>query len=312
MARHEEPLTLQGKNITTNLGGLNLRPSSKNGCDSKAAGLRLSPGCGEDAAAQLTEAGALPEGAARRERENLPPPRRPLKLAPLELPMEVKESQRHKIKGIQQEAMAASRKLDALGNEPRPRKARTDPRGERAGSAERPPRRPLRPPAEREAPGPVKAPLPAAQVRPSSLPRVAEGARADAPRGRAALPSKPALPPGLDGRAPAARAAGNPGTFQDAGRRRRPRLRRAQGVDEDQGKLSVSTTPRLSTEEGKEGPAGSEEEGQRVEKVLREAGRVLDRASRRQTRPLRHMGNVELSGKPVKRTAAGDVQDAAL
>ncbi|XP_064204304.1 serine/arginine repetitive matrix protein 1 [Anguilla rostrata] len=321
MGHYEEPLTLQGKNMMTTLSGQNLRPSSKNGWDSKAPGHHLSPGCRENTAAQLTAAGPPLESAPRRdpsprdrqrERENLPPPRRPLKLAPLELPKEVRESQRRKIRGVQQEAAAAARKMDAPGNEPCPRKARTGTGGGRARSPERRPSGPLREPVEREAPSPAKAQAPVAQVRSAGLLRAAGVARGDGPRGPTALPSKPALPPGPDARVRAARAgevaAGNPGTFQDVGRRRL-RLRRAQGVDEDQGRLSVSMTCGLSAGEGREGDG---KEGQRAEKALSEAGRALDKASRRHTRPLRHMGNVELSGKPSKRMAVGSNQDGAL
>ncbi|XP_066525919.1 involucrin [Hoplias malabaricus] len=53
----------------------------------------------------------------QREAENLPP-RRPLKLAPLELPLEVKESHKQKMQSVQQEAKASVRKLEAAGGEP--------------------------------------------------------------------------------------------------------------------------------------------------------------------------------------------------
>ncbi|KAJ8403076.1 hypothetical protein AAFF_G00359920 [Aldrovandia affinis] len=317
MARPEEPLTPRGKNTMTHLSGQNLRPVSKNGRDSKAPGRHLSPGRSEVTAAQLTAAGAPREGAARgdpppepeRERENLPP-RRPLRLAPLELPKEVKESQRRKIKGIQQEAMAATRKLDALGNGPRPRKARTDARRGPARSPGRSPRRPLREPAEREAPRPMKALLPVAQALANGIPcGDGGGVGREGARGQAALLSKPAVPPSADARAQPARTG--EATAGDTGRRRL-RLRRAQGLDdEDQNKSSVSTAGRLSSDEGKEGQAGKEK-GQRAEKALREASHMLDKASRRNTRPLRHTGSLDLSGKAVGRAPVNDIHDAAF
>eukprot|EP00064_Thunnus_orientalis_P000105 superscaffoldBa00000005_g105 len=116
-------LTIQVKNTMLQLNGQNLKLEAKNGRNSKTPGLHLSTTHGKEAVGRLTASSPTQEGTAQldllllkspkpvleREAENRPV-RRPLKLAPLELPEEVRESQRQKLKVIQQEAKPAAYK----------------------------------------------------------------------------------------------------------------------------------------------------------------------------------------------------------
>lgn len=124
-------LTIQVKNTKLHLNGQNLRLAAKNGCNSKTPGLHLSATHGKEAvgwtmASPLTHEGTTqldllllksPQPYLDREAENQPT-RRPLKLAPLELPEEVRETQRQKLKFVQPEAKPASCKQNVVLNEP--------------------------------------------------------------------------------------------------------------------------------------------------------------------------------------------------
>lgn len=125
-------LTIQVKNTTLHLNGQNVRLAAKNGHNSKTPGLHLSVTHGKEAAGQIMASPLTQEGTTQldlwllksprpdldREAENQPV-RRPLKLAPLELPEEVREAQRQKLKFVQQEVKSASCKQDVVLNEPR-------------------------------------------------------------------------------------------------------------------------------------------------------------------------------------------------
>ncbi|XP_030003196.1 uncharacterized protein LOC115428341 [Sphaeramia orbicularis] len=127
----EEMLTIQVKNTKLHLNGQNLQLAAKNGRNSKTPGLHLSATHGKEAVGRLT---ALPPPTHHAttqldllhetprpdpEREAV---RRPVKLAPLELPEEVREAQKQKLKCGQQETKAVPCKPDVTPNEPRTRK----------------------------------------------------------------------------------------------------------------------------------------------------------------------------------------------
>ncbi|KAK6491287.1 hypothetical protein HHUSO_G3312, partial [Huso huso] len=127
--QNEELVTSQFKNTVSEV-----KPLVKNGKALKAHGFHLSNSHGDERPGQVT-ARPLFEGPALTEampiRSAPPPkesddicPRRPLKLAPLELSSEVKEAQLQKIKGIQLEANMAAQKLATTINEPYPRKGK--------------------------------------------------------------------------------------------------------------------------------------------------------------------------------------------
>ncbi|XP_062343212.1 uncharacterized protein LOC134041005 [Osmerus eperlanus] len=292
--RSQEPLTSQAKNTTMHVNGQYLRLAAKNGPNSKTPGLLLSATHGDEAAGQLTPTMPTQEGTAQRDslllRSPLPdsereganlPPRRPQKLAPLELPKEVREAQRQKIKGIQQEAKAAARKLDVAGHEPYPRKVK-------AGGRE----------TDDHKHG----------VR---LPEDAASQAAPPP-----VSSKPA-PPTLasDVKAPATRGAGsacqNSGTLQqETAGGRRLRLKREERLEEDQSKSNMSTEG-SSVEEGKLAQRGHSK-GQRAERALKEASRMLEKVSRRNAGPPQQSGDMEVSGRAIRRKAVSDLQDAVL
>ncbi|XP_023261377.1 uncharacterized protein LOC111654547 [Seriola lalandi dorsalis] len=280
--QREEMLTLQVKNTTLHLNGQNLRVAAKNGSISKTPGLHLSATHGKEAVGQLTASPPAQEGTAQldllllkssrpdseREAEN-GPVRRPLKLAPLELPEEVREAQRQKLKFIQQEAKPASCKLDGL-NVSKTRKAKSCVR-----------QRPL---TAAVCPSASTQPPKAQQQNRSSRPQLTRSSPIEQNGDRhledvvcrgtpAPLRSKP-VPPLLSPRvkAQAARVGQatcqNPGGLQQETGRRRLRLRRAQCLQEDQCNSHTSTGG-LSADEGKlaQGVRGK---GQQAERTLRE------------------------------------------
>lgn len=278
--QREEMLTVQVKNSMLRLNGQNLRLAAKNGRNSKTPGLHLSATHGKEAVGQLTASPPTQQGTAQldslllksprtdleRQAENQPV-RRPLKLAPLELPEEVREAQRQKLKFIQQEAKPASCKLDV--NEPCTRKAKSCARQRVVKAA-------ACPPASTE---PLKAQQQNTSCRPQltrSVPVEQHGDRnlEDVVcRGTPApLRSKPAPPlPSPRVKAPAARgpeaARQNPSTLQLEAGSRRLRLRRAQCLEEDQCNSNTSTGG-LSADKGKLAQ-GVQGKGQRAERAPR-------------------------------------------
>lgn len=111
---------------------LNGRPAAKNGPNSKTPGFCLSATRGREAAAHLTT--SLPAEdllvlkSLKPDKETqaeIHPLRRPLKLAPLELPEKVKKAQKQKLKCIQQELDPASCKPDVTATEPQTRKLKS-------------------------------------------------------------------------------------------------------------------------------------------------------------------------------------------
>lgn len=124
-------LTIQDKNTVLHLNGQNVRLAAKNGRNSKTPGLHLSATHGKEAVGRTMASPLTNEGTTQlnllllkssqpdldREAKNQPV-RRPLKLAPLELSEEVKETQRQKLKFVQPEAKSASCKQNVTLNEP--------------------------------------------------------------------------------------------------------------------------------------------------------------------------------------------------
>ncbi|XP_070995956.1 uncharacterized protein [Oncorhynchus clarkii lewisi] len=155
LPRPEDLLTSQAKNSIMHLIGQKHLLAPKNVCDSKTPVLHLSatqggeeeevevmvgrlmpesamlptpgqegPATQRDSLLLVRSRSPLPGSSQEKEGKNLPP-RRPLKLAPLELPREVQKAQRQKIKGIGLEAKAAAHKLDrTVGDQPCSRKVK--------------------------------------------------------------------------------------------------------------------------------------------------------------------------------------------
>ncbi|KAM7372845.1 hypothetical protein PAMP_007740 [Pampus punctatissimus] len=281
--QQEEMLTIQVKNTMLQLNGQNLKLAAKNGRNSKTPGLHLSATHGKEAVGRLTASSPTQEGTAQldllllkspkpdleREAENQPV-RRPLKLAPLELPEEVREAQRQKLKVIQQEAKPAACKLDVTVNEPCARKVKSCVKQKRVKAA-------VFPSASTE-------PLKAQQQKRFSRPKLTRSEPIEQNgdkhlenvvcRGTPApLRSKPAPPlvssqikaqAACDGEA----ARQNPSTLQPETGRRRVRLRRAQCLEEDQCNSNTSTGG-LSADEGKLAQ-GVQGKGQRADRALRD------------------------------------------
>ncbi|XP_071355406.1 uncharacterized protein [Trachinotus anak] len=278
--QREEMLTLQVKNTMLHLNGQNLRVAAKNGRISKTPGLHLSATHGKEAVGQLTASPPMHEGKAQldlslssrpdseREGENRPV-RRPLKLAPLELPEEVKEAQKQKLKFIQQEAKPASCKVDVTLNEPQARKLKACVR-----------QRPLK---AAVCPSASIQPLKVQQQNRSSRPQLTRSSPIEQNGDRhledvvcrgtpAPLRNKPA-PPLLSPRVKPQTTCGrqatrqNPSTLQQETDRRRLRLMRAQCLEEDQCNSNTSTGG-LSADEGKLAQ-GVQGKGQQAERALR-------------------------------------------
>lgn len=232
------------------LNGQNLRLVAKNGRNSKTPGLHLSAAHGKEAAGRLTACPATQEATAQldlllrplqpepeREVENQPA-RRPAKLAPLELPKEVREAQRQKLKVIQHEAKATPCKQDGAVSELRVSKLKPCPR-QRPVKATEPLKvqqssnRPPRPQLTRT--GPLE------QAADRHLEEVVCRGTPVPLRSR---PTPPLLSPSVRARAARGAEATRPGPAvpqQEPGKLRRPRLRRAQCLEEDQCNSNTST-----------------------------------------------------------------------
>ncbi|KAM3596837.1 uncharacterized protein V6R79_021528 [Siganus canaliculatus] len=282
--QHEEMLNVQVKNTKLHLNGQNLPLAAKNGRNSKTPGLHLSAAHGKEAVGRLTACSLTHEGTAQlhiqlkppgsdveKEAENQPA-RRPLTLAPLELPEEVREAQRQKLKFIQQDDKHASHKQDERVTEPRTRKVKSGGRLRLVPAAVCPSL-----PSE-----PLKAQQPNRPSRPQltrcvPVEQNADGHLEDVVCRGTPLPlhNKPAPPlffPRVKARAARGEeeeAAPHPnrsGVQQETGSRR-PRLRRAQCLEEDQSNSNTSMGG-LSADKDKlaQGVRG---EGQRTERAVR-------------------------------------------
>ncbi|XP_029920201.1 uncharacterized protein LOC115368285 isoform X2 [Myripristis murdjan] len=322
--QREEILTSQGKNTMMHLNGQNLRLAAKNGPNSKTPGLHLSATHGKEAVGQLTASSLTQEGVAQldslllksprpdlekeKEAENQPA-RRPMKLAPLQLPEEVKEAQKQKIKFIEQEAKDVSDKLDMAVNGPRKVKACVRHRQVKSPGRPSALSEPVKTQQQHRAP---RAKL----IRSSPIEQNSERHLEEVVcRGTPALlcskPTPPSVSPGVKAQATRSGevASQSPGMLQQQTGRRRLRLRRTQRLEEDQGKSNTSTGG-LSGDEGKLAQ-GFQGKGQRAERALREASRMLEKASKRNLAQ-QHPENMAVSGRAMRRVAVSDLQEAVL
>ncbi|KAK2921367.1 hypothetical protein Q8A73_000852 [Channa argus] len=276
------------------LNGQNLRLTGKNGYNSKTPGLHLSATHGKDAGAQLMLSPPTREGTAQldllqlklprldldREVESQPS-RHPLKLAPLELSEEVRESQRQKLKFIQQEAKSASCKLNVTVNEARTSKVKYCMRQGLVKSAVCPltSMEPLKDQQQNRFSRPqLSHSNPTEQNERHLEDVVYRGAPAPLCSKQAPL----LLSPCVKAQAECGREAAcqNPSTLQWEMGRRRLKLRRAQCLEEDQCNSNTSTEG-LSTEEGKLA-LGVQGKGQRAgmaRKVQQKTGKGMQEFS---------------------------------
>ncbi|KAL4629909.1 hypothetical protein GN956_G17186 [Arapaima gigas] len=274
VTHHEEPLTPQVKNIMTHLSCQNLRLAAKNGPDSSTVGLCPSHGRGDVAGGPLSGHKDSQEHLTPRSplTEENKPPFRPLRLAPLELPREVKEAQWEKMKAVQGEANTAARKLDFMRTEPWPQKMKPtlqDHLSHPAGW-----------PKGRDRVAPVKAQnpslVPMHQIQPTTaLPR-GSPARGGGQWMSPILPSLPPFP-NPHGKTLCVRE-NKEATLQEASRRQW-RLMRTQGLDRDQD-ISSTAEGGLPQEEGQSCHSGIST-GLREPRALRVSGCVTDRLSRK-------------------------------
>lgn len=341
--------------------GPNLQPLAKSSRHRKTPALHLSgTPCQEEATVQEPRQPDLQAQAPAqtvevdRELENLPPPRRPLKLAPLPpyaMPSEVKDTQQPgKARGSggkeggraavppPQEPKVGMKKLDGLsGADACPRKVKACPAREAspARSPERPPLCRMRPIVEfpkaassnqqqqqqqkqQPALGAKTLLLPVPQLErprqkspgrdqenfPSSTPPPVPSAKRAGPLSLSVSPSRP--PPdallqggtqtGTGGRTPTPCSSSSEcGSLAEGARgRARPRLRRIPRLEEDQGRSASAQAPALVASVAGLPPQEREEaanpghlaqaggqRAERAERALREATRVLEKASRR-------------------------------
>lgn len=135
--QQKEMLSIQVKNTTLDMNGQNLRLAVKNGNSSKTPGHHLSAAHGKEVVGRLVDYSSTQEGKAQLdlllksprphlEKEvEIQQVRRPLTLAPLELPQKVREAQRQKLNSGQQEVKPRSCKLDVMVNETCARKVKS-------------------------------------------------------------------------------------------------------------------------------------------------------------------------------------------
>ncbi|XP_026012184.1 uncharacterized protein LOC113014704 [Astatotilapia calliptera] len=268
----EEMLTIQAKNTTLHRNGQNLRPAAKKGRNSKT------PGHEREAAGHLVTSLPTEEGLPQLDLLALKSPkpdvenqteiqalRRPLKLAPLELPEKVKEAQKEKLKFIHQEPNPASCKLDGTHT----RKAKSCMR-QRLVKAE-------------AFPSASIAPVKAQQQNQSARPQLTRANPIEqdghkhledvvcrgTPAPLCSKPNPPSFFPQIKAQAACGREAAChiPGNFQEETGWRRLRLPRAQCLEEDQCNSNTSTLG-LSADECKL-VQGVQGKGQRGERLLR-------------------------------------------
>lgn len=255
-------LTIQAKNTMFHLNGQNFRLQAKNGRTLKTPGHHLSLTHGKEAVGHRVACSSTQEGTAQLDLLLKPPRphlerevesqqvRRPLTLAPLELPEDIREAQRRKLQFIQQEAKPTSFKPDVTVNETPTRKVKSCARQRLVKAAVCPP----------VSPEPLKAQNRSSRpqlTRTNPMEQKGDGHLDDVVcRGTPApLHNKPG--PLLSSARVKAQAAcgteeGNQNTstlLQETGRRRL-RLRRAQCLEEDQHNSNTSTGG-LSAEKGK-------------------------------------------------------------
>lgn len=302
----QESLTCQGKNAMIHLNGCGIQLVSKKGRLSRTPALHLLPTHAEEpvcltlssssssfsSSSSIQDQGRAPAQPSEREKEaeNLPP-RRPLKLAPLELPLEVREAQRQKIKSAQEAKAAACNSAETY-----PRKAKVC---WQDGPAKSPERLPLSTITEHH-----KTLLPVNQVKIGSDRPV--GKEVGQGEGNPSVHSAHALENICQSEHGNSQSAA-PAKNQDAVKKRL-RLRRTQRLEEDQSKSS-SLTGGLSADESKQASAGP---GQRAaEKAIRDASRVLEKASWRNPREP-GIFEMEAVGKVGRRMAVNDIQEAVF
>lgn len=278
-------LTIQVKNTTLHLNGQNPRLAAKNGRNSKTPGLHLSVKHGKEAVGRLMVSPPTQESTTQldtlllkssrhdvdREAENQPV-RRPLKLAPLKLPEEVREAQREKLKSVQQEVKSASCKQDVILNEPQTSKVKPCVRQGLVKST--------------VCPSAYTEPPKAQQQNRLSRPQLSRFNPAEQNADKhlkgvvcqgipAPLCSKPApllLSPRVKAQAGRGREVvfQNPNILQQETWRRRLRLTRAQCLNEDQSNSNMSKLP---AEEGS------------LAQLIQGKGQHAERAPRRQPNP---------------------------
>ncbi|XP_059366176.1 uncharacterized protein LOC132104632 [Carassius carassius] len=271
----QESLICQGKNAMIHVSGCDIRLVSKKGRLSRTPALHLLSTNADD-----------PAQPSERESENLPP-RCPLKLTPLELPLEV---QRQKLKSAQ-EAKAAGCKSDGTY----PRKAKVC---WQDGPDKSPGRSPLSTITE-----PHKPQLPVNQFKLASD-RLA-GREAEHMEGNPTVHSTCAPENVCQSEHDNSQSAA-PAKNQDAVKRRL-RLRRTDRQEEDRSKSS-SSAGGLSADESKLASAGSGKGQHSAEKALRDASRVLEKASWRNPRE----PGTEAVGKVGRQMAVNDIPEAVL
>ncbi|XP_043993663.1 uncharacterized protein LOC122843162 [Gambusia affinis] len=263
--QQEEMLTTHDKNAMLHLTGQSIKRATKNSLNTNTPGLHMSGTHGQESLGQLMASSPTQEGMAqlgslvlkppRHDLERLAedqPPRRPLKLTPLELPEEVREAQRKKLHLIQQDAKLADCKFDVMLKEnimrkPKPImrqkivKAVVDPSSSIMPVVTQAQQKSHRPQMTRSNP-----------VEKSGERHLRDITRRGIP---ASLSGKPAPPlPAARIKAQAAcdgdASRKNPSGLQFEVERRRPRLKREQRLEEDQCQANTSTG-RLCTDGGK-------------------------------------------------------------
>ncbi|KAK5855423.1 hypothetical protein PBY51_005524 [Eleginops maclovinus] len=269
--QREEMLTLQVKNTMLQLNGQNVRLAAKNGRSSKTPGLHLSATHGRETAGQFTavtptQEGTTPRPDPEREAEHQPV-RRPLKLAPLELPEEVREAQRQKLKSTQQEAKPTSCKLDVVVKEPTCARKVKSCRRQRLVK--------VCPPASTET-------LPTSSRLTRSIPTEQNGDKhleevvcRGTPAPLCSKPTPPLLSLQVKARGDAEVACQNPNRHEVGGRRLR--LRRAHNLQEDQCNSNMSTGG-LSADKDKlaQGVHGKMQQGERASRIqMHAAGKCI-------------------------------------
>ncbi|XP_049330869.1 zinc finger homeobox protein 3 [Astyanax mexicanus] len=246
------------------------------------------------------------EEGPEREAENLPP-RRPLKLAPLELPLQVKEAQRLKMISVQQEVRTSGpRKVKACGSE-------------RARSPARPPLTTIINPSklqQRDNRARLLEKQPAAAAdnkeinhipaaKSDHLSSTVQSAHTQQTTGQLAPAQQT-----TGQSAHAQQTTGQSGHTEEGGCRRRPRLRRTQRLEEDQSRSGSFTAGPAAEEEKKPGQAWTDPSQRSTENALREASRVLEKVYRRNAPAVPEEPPVE--EKFSRRKAVYDIQEAAL
>nr|XP_029515036.1 uncharacterized protein LOC115129031 [Oncorhynchus nerka] len=255
----------------------------------------------------------LPGSSRAREGENLPL-RWPLKLAPLELPREVQKAQRQKMKGIGLEAKGASRKLDTtVGDQPCPRKVKAcGVRGERPelvkGAAEC---------VSTPSPHPLPLTETAPRVQRQQKVLRAELAHANPIQrhtgGRLSedfgSTIKDLHPP------PRSKPVSPSASFPVSAKAQAQQAPRGEeSVCHAAGPLQQEEEAKLAqgSQQGKALRVEKTEKARRTEKALKEASRMLEKASKKNVRPESLENPLEVSGKALRRMAVSNLQDAVL